>query len=398
MKINQLLILLISCLVTIPAISQNCGVNSSPGCTFANYDGSPLHSYSPYNCNQYVRAGVENNWINLSDGTYQAGGSASSIENLNNGAIKNDLMWIEVPSIYADAISSHSADHSALILKNNSNHPFAFASTAGHNLPTYTHSNANAGSGHCGYDYYAYMGGLSYNGVTTSMNNGNTRTFSFSNIPSYASVSWQIGPGLLIISGGGNSSSVTVQAFCGNSNVSSYVKGTLNTYCTTSTTDREYTKNFTINKCPSNCTGTINGSTLYTFNYLNQAINHIHMNETSQTWTWVKNSGYVNYWYTQNSGRDVYFSLNPGGYVSFSAWTTGCNNNFSFSRGFSVFEAEIETDIPVLIEYSIYNMSSGLSSSGKALSLELEQIKQALDPGLYIISTGNKKEKLLILD
>ena len=398
MKTIQLILSVVVCFISLNSFSQNCGLDPWPGCNPPGYGTTPpIESYAPYNCNQYVRAGVIEGLIDLSDGHLKSGVSANYIKNnVTASAIHNDNMWIEVPQQYGQAISTHAADHSALILAESSSYPFAFASTPGYSSPLYSHSFPSAGSGSCGYDYYAYMDGLSYSGSTSSMSDGVTRQFRFYNKPSYVTITWQVGPGLTITGGGNGHTYINVKATCGSNNVSSYVRGVLSTSCTNSSSQRTFSKNFTVNKCPVDCGGTINGSTLYTFNYVSQSVNHIDMNN-NQSWTWVKNSGSVNYWYTQNSGRDVYFSLNPGGYVAFSAWTSGCNNSYSFSRSYYGNQLlDSPEELPVQVEYNIYDMASGVTSSGKVPQKDLENIKKGLPPGLYVITIGDKKEKVLV--
>ena len=92
-----------------------------------------------------------------------------------------------------------------------------------------------------------------------------------------------------------------------------------------------------------NCTGTLDGGSLYSFNYVTAGTHNVEMHLNS--WTWVKTSGSAS-WSTSGGGKNMTFTISSG-CVSFNTYNASCNQYFTFCKS-SWFSGYIITDMKTL--------------------------------------------------
>lgn len=352
----------------------------------------------PYNCNQYVRGAIENEWVDMNCGVPDAGENFLS---LSPYALYNDNKYIRVCNqsdarlLLLKTSGGDPFDHSMIILNGgfNSYPPGTgdFASTSSGSSAIRYHSRPGYGFTHCDYFLYTYIPSVSLSGSGATLAEGATRAFSIGNKPTFVTgANWSVNTNYLEIVGASqNVSSVTVRGKCGSSdsgNKLAWVKMELRTSCMSSPGDGPvYQKNFYVNCVPDapDCSGTVDGNYLYTVNYVSSGSHTVQMNEGA--WTWVKTQGTTNYWYTANQGRTMYFSLPPGS-VTFNAYTsTGCNRTITFSASGSM--------------YSIQSAITGqVVKEGTSQGERQTELVKELAPGLYIIHQDGARNLVRVVD
>lgn len=77
-----------------------------------------------------------------------------------------------------------------------------------------------------------------------------------------------------------------------------------------------------------NCTGTLDGGSLYSYNYVTAGTHNVKMHLNS--WTWVKTSGNAS-GSTSGGGKNMTFTISSG-CVSFNTYNASCNQYFTFCK------------------------------------------------------------------
>lgn len=243
--------------------------------------------------------------------------------------IANDQNFIQVCSKSdADAVVpvGHGADHSAIIRTDG-----LFASTPngkGSNY-IYSHHNPRTFTTACNQEWYAAIPDIEISGPS-AVNQGSNITLTLTNngqpFPSFLQLHkdrWNVEENFFTEA---SSSSTSITLTANNVTGSSEIEYYLRTGCNGSGLKR--TK--TVQVMP-NCTGTLNGGPLYTFNTVPGGINEVEMYLNS--WTWVKTSGSAS-WSTSNGGKNMSFTISSG-CATFNAYNASCNLDLTFCNSSS---------------------------------------------------------------
>lgn len=294
-----------------------------------NGTGSNIYTkQATYNCHQYVKAALIGGYVNLSTG------KPTSNENQYASlytpyTIATDQNFIQVCSKSdADAVVpvGHGADHSAIIRNDG-----IFASTPNGQGSDYiySHQNPRTFTTACNQEWYAAIPDIKISGPS-AVNQGANITLSLTNngqsFPSFLQLHkdrWTY-EGSDFTFQSSSSTSITLKAK--NVTGSSEIKYELKTGCNAP----DFFRTKTVQILP-NCTGTLNGGPLYTFNTVPGGQNQVEMYLDS--WTWVKTSGNVS-WSTSNGGKNMTFSISSG-CATFNAYNASCNLNLTFCRASS---------------------------------------------------------------
>ena len=380
-KMKKYTMILLFLFYTLAGYSQSC----------TNPTGSVISgTYTNYNCHQYVKAALVKGWVNMNSG-YPS--NQSSISNLSSATIETDNNFIRVCNNYeAKAISmnisQNNADHSAVVL-NGGMYSYDYgnlASTPGFGSQVYTHGHARSFTNACSHKFYSTTSNVSISGPS-SVSIGATATYTLSAPSNISADHWGVNTSYFDILSS-NSTSVTVKAK--SSAGSGYVKVYLRTSCMSSG-EFKPSKQKTVSVI-ADCTGTLNGGALYTYNNVSSgASNTVAMNMSS--WTWVKTSGSPSYWYTGSGGKYMYFSLSSG-CATFNAYNSSCNLTFTFCAygGYAM-----QYDGEEQLEYHVHNLlTNQLARKGTAAPADEPEMLKDLPAGLYVLSIGDTKKKVLI--
>jgi hypothetical protein len=351
-----------------PNPPSNCQNGTSNDIILAN---------TPFNCHQYVKAALlGNSWdpyVDLSNGNLIK--SASSIDNdFTTGAIELDSRFVRVCTKAQARIvemnhALNNADHSALILNGgmSSCQSGYFASTPGSGSNLTRHGNPRLGTDACSFQLYAVTPSAPISWTPMSLGGSTTLTVNVSNIPGYLHWEWILPlPSFMTLNSGtatSTSLNVTMNNFgsgqigikiwsdCGSSSISANGLG-----------KRMVTVNFN-----PDCSGTINGSQLNTFNTVCPVANNVNMNY-GLSWTWVKTQGNPSSWSIGGSphGDQLNFSLSSG-CVTFNGWNAYCNITRTFCKS-SCFMSMM-TELPPEYDYEVISLTkSGTVKRGKVES------------------------------
>lgn len=398
MKLKLLVLNLVISLIFQNLYSQSC----SPVSTTTNFGTTaPVDTrYSYINCHQYVRTALLNNAVNMSDGTF------------SSSNISSDSGWISTDSEnfvkvcrkeYAEAISfsgiSGQPDHSALVLSGGiiSGSYGDFASTPGANSYVYRHGHVSMFSGGgTKYNYYAALPKIT---GSSSISSGQTKSYNFPNKDYIAAISWSVSsPSLTITSS--NGATANVKAVCNSGSGNYYVQATL--------TIKDSGETVTIKKMvnvscgpPASCfSNTIDGNTLNTFNYVSPGTNHKVLMGSSRSWN--KSSGYVNYWNTLNSGKEMNFSISSG-CATFTASSGTCGSQtFTFcASSYRSYGSGNTKDTEVLsgietVPFTIYNFSGQIIREGMTATAGGSSPLESLPDGFYILKINGITEKVYV--
>lgn len=124
-----------------------------------------------------------------------------------------------------------------------------------------------------------------------------------------------------------------------------------------------------------NCTGTLNGGALNTFNMVPTGPNQVVMYLSS--WTWVRTSGTAS-WSTSNGGKNMTFTISSG-CSTFNAYNASCNLTFTFCKGSS------------FSSYTVMDMKTmKVIKEGTGEGVDINTILAELPVGSYVINVdGN---------
>lgn len=327
-----------------------------------------------YYCHQYVKAALIGNHVDMATGVPSDESQYASL--YPNVSIATDPDFIQVCITDAKAVVpvhyGNTAYHSAIILSNG-----LFASTPNESSQwVYKTISPRAFTSACLGDeqYYAPIPDIKISG-TTATNQGMQFTLTLTNngqpFPSFiqlADIQWFInedGNFFTEVPGTKTATSITLTA--NNLTGSSVVKYKLKTSCNGDNVFR--TK--TIQILP-NCTGTLNGGSLYTFNYVPAGSNQVAMFLSS--WTWVKTSGNAS-WSTSNGGKNMTFTVSSG-CATFNAYNASCNLTFTFckSSSFSAYTVIEMKTLRVIKEGKVENIE------------EINALLDELPSGGYVIN------------
>lgn len=379
---KNLLILLIGVLLVMPDYSN-------AQCTNPNGDVI-TGSLSNYNCHQYVRAALINNWVNLDDGTPNPIHESSIQGTVATGPIETDDNFIRVCSNeHAKAISTVGFSHSAIVRTGGfvTNDLGYFASTPNTGSQVYRQGHARSFTPSCTHKLYSTTTGITISGPS-SINLNATQVYTVVGLPSYATVSWQPLPGSLqLISS--TATSITVKGI-GSGSGSIQLK--LNTSCMDGTDHRPIkSKAVTV---MADCGGTLNGGSLYTFNTVGAgSANQVIMNASS--WTWVKTSGNTSYWYTTSGGKNLFFAV-PSGCATFNAYGSGCNLTMTFcAYGGYMMAQEPATQS---IDYKVLDIQSSkvVKEGTLSSSTDSDDPMAGLPAGFYVLVMNGQRKKMVI--
>lgn len=128
-----------------------------------------------------------------------------------------------------------------------------------------------------------------------------------------------------------------------------------------------------------NCTGTLNGGPLYSFNYVSSGSNQVVMYLNS--WTWVKTSGNAS-WSTSNGGKNMTFTISSG-CATFNAYNSNCNVTFTFckSSSFATYTVLDMKNLEVIREGKIEDTA------------EINSLLNELPSGDYVINIDGTKTR-----
>lgn len=342
-----------------------------------NSSGDPFYTkLADYNCHQYTRAALlgGSTYVNPSSGIPS---NEAAFLNYSNATIAGDQDFIRVCFV-SDAKAvvpvGNGAGHSAIIL---SNGIFASTPNSGPSAPDiHKHQNPRAFTTACTEEYYAPIPGIILSGPTAT-NQGMQFTLTLTNngqpFPSFLQLHkdrWSFNSTYFTeVPNSKTATSITLIA----NNVTGYsdVKYNLITGCN----GTNFYRIKTIQVLP-NCTGTLNGGSLYTFNYVPSGSNQVVMFLNS--WTWVKTSGNAS-WITSNSGKNMTFTISSG-CATFNAYNGSCNLTFTFckSSSFSAYTVMDMKTFKVIKEGIVENIK------------EINALMDELPSGAYIINVdGN---------
>jgi hypothetical protein len=348
-----------------------CITKSSGQCN--NGTGSNIYTkQASYNCHQFVRAALIGNYVNLTTGVPVS--NESQFTSLySTASIATDQDFIRVCSS-ADAKAvvpvGNGADHSSIILNNG-----IFASTPnGSTQYIYTHQNPRTFTTACSEEYYAPIPQITISG-TSAVNQGMQFTLTLTNngqsFPTFlqlADTYWSFSTTYFTLV---SKTATSITLIASNVTGSSDVKYNLFTGCN----GTNYFRTKQIQILP-NCTGTLNGGSLYTFNYVASGSNQVVMFLNS--WTWVKTSGNAS-WSTSNGGKNMTFTVSSG-CATFNAYNSSCNLTFTFCKS-SSFRSYIVMDmktLKVIKEGTVENLE------------EINALLNELPLGGYVINIDGK--------
>lgn len=334
-----------------------------------------------YYCHQYTKAALIKGWVNLATGVPT--GNESSFVNIT-GNIHDDLDFIEVCSISdAGAVlpcpGGDPAYHSAIKLNNG-----LFASTPVASDPNiYTHQSQTAFTTACPENvrYFAAIPNVMISGssgVNQGMNITLTLTNNGQSFPSYVELNankWSFNSTYFMVAPNTTTTSTQITLQAKNVAGTSDVTYNLTTACSGSGNHME-TKSVQV---VPNCTGTLNGGQLNTFNSVPGGPNYVVMALSS--WTWVKTSGTASYSVT-NGGKNMTFTLSSG-CSTFNAYNSSCNLTLIFckSSSFSSFSVVDMKTLKVVKEGTIEDTA------------EPSTVLEGLPVGTYVVKANGKSTK-----
>jgi len=298
--------------------------------------------------------------------------------------------FIEVCYKYqSDAASMNNADHSAY--KVGSSYPY-------YGTPSYGSQILCSGIENAGYcstaspnvDHFAYIGDVTVTG-SSSLSAGTTYTYTLANLPSAVTIKNVSVNTFYATVEETNATNFKIKAQ--NSTTNLQITVYLETSCSGSTS-RYRTKTVSITSSGGNACngGTINGSTLYTFNGVSSTSNTVAMNATN--WNWSITSGYASY-STSNAGQILNFNLYSG-CVTFSAYKSGCGTRtYTFCR-YSFFTPGDDPNAEQVTSIEIYDIRSGRqvkSMECDPCSYTNEELTEDLPFGIYVIARNGLVEK-----
>jgi hypothetical protein len=324
------------------------------------------------------------NWVDLATGIP----THAEADFLNfTGDIHSDQNFIQVCSIN-DArvvLPSPGGDpsfHSALKLNNG-----IFASTPnGSTQHIYTHQSATAFTTACpaNIKYYAAIPNIIISG-SSGVNQGMNITLTLTNngqpFPSFITLGagkWSYNSTYFNFVSS-TSTSITLQAktVAGTSDVK---------YDLTNTGCAGMSTNFEVKSVQvvPNCTGTLNGGQLNTFNSVPGGPNQIVMVQPS--WSWQKTSGNASY-STSNGGKNMTFTISSG-CSTFNAWNASCNLTLIFCKS-SSFSSYSVVDMKTL-----QVVKNGTVEDTEETSTLLDGLPQ----GTYVVKVDGKSTRYLKFD
>lgn len=271
-----------------------------------------------YNCHGFVRSYFQHN---CQPNPYSYYSAYTCPDGVYNG-FQNYNRYIEICNeSNCDAVQYNTGlpgGHSAVKVNN-----YFYISKWGADGPLVRHKLDQVWQGYqtSNKDYYAYIGDIQ---GSTSTLTGN-RTFSIGSNPELT-YTWYTYNAELLISGSATQSSVTVSAN-GNGSVTLYC--TIASPCSSSITK---SVSFSVSNGTNSCThinGTYSASgstnnTLHTLNNVSSGAVSVSVSCTStNSFTWVKTSGNVGYWYSYNNGKNLSFYLYNNNSVSFKVTAAG---------------------------------------------------------------------------
>jgi len=306
--------------------------------------GSFYTKLADYNCHQYTRAALlgGTTYVNPSSGIPS---NEAAFVNYSNATIAGDQDFIRVCLGDAKAVVpvGHGAGHSAIIL---SNGIFASTPNSGPSAPDiHYHQNPRAFTSACTEEYYATIPNVTISG-TSAVNQGMQFTLTLTNngqpFPSFLQLNnsnWRINEtGNYFTEVPNTRTTTSITLIANNLTGSSDIRYNLVTGCN----GPNFFRVKTVQVLP-NCTGTLNGGSLYTFNYVPAGSNQVVM--FLSTWTWVKTSGNAS-WSTANGGKNMTFTVSSG-CATFNAYNASCNLTFTFCKS-SSFAAYTVMDMKTL--------------------------------------------------
>lgn len=290
-----------------------------------------------YNCHEYVRAALTgNNLVDLATGEPDP----VDFSYYSHTTIQADPNFIRVcSSSHAEAIAHlpQSKDHSAL--KVGTIYAYSYPGSG----DIYRSASAlNYGTA-CDYEYFASIEDISISGPVIT---GNQYKFTLQNKSNHSYITtdasrWSYDntkfteygtttdTQIILVPNSGVQGDFTVSATL-NTSATDNPTGSCATGVNGIETATTYTptrsNNFTVTPAVD-CSGTLDGGSLYTFNYVTKFTQHnVAMNQGS--WTWVKTSGSAS-WSTSNGGQNMSFTITSGS-VTFNAYKSGCNRTITF--------------------------------------------------------------------
>lgn len=337
--------------------------------------GSYRHTkQASYYCHQYVKAALLGNWVDMATGipTHPESGFLSY-----SGEIATDPNFIRICSIndaraVVPAPYGNTSYHSAIKLDNG-----IFASTPDASDPNiYTHQSATAFTTACPQDvqYFAAIPNITISGVYQGTQFTLTLTNNSQPFPSFIQLSssnWRINETGNYFSEVPNTRTATSITLIANTLIGNAdVRYNLVTGCN----GDNFFRIKTIQIMP-NCTGTLNGGTLNTFNVVPTGTNQVVMYLNS--WTWVRTSGTAT-WSTSNGGKNMAFTINSG-CSTFNTYNASCNLTFTFCKGSSV------------SSYTVMDMKTlKVIKEGTVEDEDINAFLTELPPGSYVINVdGN---------
>ncbi len=397
--------LLVACCV-FSSYSQTCDIIDPnyqlPGggnaCTML-FGSTLFAKTSNFDCHQYVRGALVGALVDLATGNLKSGVSQSSFMSYCTGTIINDNNFIKVCSIndaQAAVPVGHGADHSALRVGT------IWACTPGATDPSvYTESSPLGYTTTCDYEMYACISNITLSG-SSAVNIGMDATYtllvngsSTAPLPSYiiSEDRWVIDSHFTITSR--TNRSITIRSATGvtSGTFTDAVKTSFRTSCAVLYPLRKKT----VSVMPD-CSGTLNGGPLYTFNTAHPSgPNYVVMNQSS--WTWVKTQGQASY-STGSGGKTMTFTLNSG-CSTFNAYGSGCNVNFTFCPGSMRIATEepLVTIAPPVHKFHVIDIT-GIQIVKEGVTQDPDDTKtmlEGLPSGVYVINVAGERKKFLKL-
>lgn len=331
-----------------------------------NGEGAKIHvKQADYICHQYVKAALLGGYVNLSTGLPTH--TESAFVNFSTVEVANDPDFIRVCSSDAKAVVPiwGQYGHSAILLTDGS-----FASTPSASTDhIFKHTNPRAFTTGCDQKYYAPIPQINISGVS-SVNQGTQFTLTLTNggqpFPSFIQLSdsrWEYNTThFTFVTKSSTSITLIANSFTGYSEI----KYRLVTGCN----GDNFFRTKTIQVLP-NCTGTLNGASLNTFNMVSTGPNQVVMHLNS--WTWVRTSGSAS-WSTSNGGKNMTFTISSG-CSTFNAYNASCNLTITFCKGSS------------FSTYTVMDMKTlGVIKEGMVKDDDMNTILDELPAGNYVIN------------
>lgn len=359
---------------------------------------TPIDPTIEYNCNQYVRAALIQGIVNTTNGVPTA---TIDLMTTSDTPIKSGNDFIKVGnSAYAQALSINNVgDHSVLILDGGfSGTTGYFASTPGADCPLYLHYDVSFSTGSSSYDMYAITKGFKITGPST-IQEGQQAIFTFDDgdNPVYSQITnidWDIDETYLQAIDS-TDTSITVKALDTTYPDSVHLSAILSTSAIDVENGDHRPVISTYAKITSNCTGTLNGSYLSTFNTISANTAYvIDMNVGSYNWT--KTSGNTNYYYTSDSNNKLHFSV-ASGCTTFTATRNGCSLTFIFCAygGYSM--SSMESIPSESVSYSIIDLSTGQEiRNGCVNKIDVDELSIGLPTGKYVLNVNGKRQQIVV--